>query len=329
MCMWDEFSFLEDAKDFSNKSNSLYEWCMNNPIKGERILKEWDYEKNVDNNGIEITPKDVCRGSDKKAWWKCSRCGNSYQLPIRWQISFITGCNKCRTKGTSYSEQFIFYGLKQHFPDIKSRCKVGEGKIEFDIVLPSINTYIEYSGEFWHTTYSKKDNIKREYCQRNGIRFIEIWEMNKYIPITVNGDTIKYRYRDGKQSETLYQVLLKIYSLLGYNDIELDRNEIERSANERMLLPIENNIMENYKELEKEWDIELNNGAVPKFFSSGSSKRITWTCIKCAKHWSVSIANRIEFKTGCPHCGYNIFDNKVHLLGRKRKKMLAFGHNNL
>lgn len=329
MGMWDEFSFLEDAEDASHKSNSLYEWCINNPIKGEGILKEWDYEKNVDNNGIEITPKDVCRGSDKMVWWKCSRCGNSYQLQTRLQVRYVIGCNKCRTKGTSYSEQFIFYGLQQHFPDIKSRSKVGDGKIEFDIVLPSINTYIEYSGEFWHTYYSKKDDIKREYCKNNGIRFIEIWEMKKYVPITVEGDTIKYKFNDARQDETLYNVLLKLYSLLGYNNIALDRNEIERNANERMLRPIENNIMENYKELEKEWDIEINNGAIPKYFSSGSSKRIIWTCTKCAKRWSVSISSRIEFKTGCPHCGYNIFDNKVHPHGCNRRKIVTFGLNNL
>lgn len=328
MDMWDEFSFLEDMEDISYKNNSLYEWCKNNPIKGERLLKEWDYEKNIDSNENVITPKDVCRGSDKKVWWKCLRCGNSYQLPIRWQIAYVTGCNKCRTKGTSYSEQFIFYGLQQHFPDIKSRSKVGDGKIEFDIILPSINTYIEYSGEFWHTHYSKKDDIKREYCKNNGIRFIEIWEMKKYVPITVDGNVIKYKFNDGKQDETLYQVLLKIYGLLGYVKPEIDYNEVVRKANSRMLRPLENNIVEKYKDLEKEWDIKINNGAKPEFFSIGSSKRITWTCIKCTKQWSVSISSRIEFKTGCPHCGYNIFDGKIHQLGR-RKKILSFGFNNL
>ena len=89
--LWEEFSFLEDAEDTSYKNNSLYEWCNNNGKRGELIAKEWDYEKNIDSNGIDITPKDVCRGSGKKVWWKCSRCGYSYLLPIRSQN---TMCNR-------------------------------------------------------------------------------------------------------------------------------------------------------------------------------------------------------------------------------------------
>lgn len=328
MDLWSEFSFFQ-GEQTAYKENSLFGWCHNNPIKGERILKEWDNEKNIDNNGGEITPKDVCRGSAKKVWWKCSRCGNSYQLPIRRRISYVTGCNKCRTKGTSYSEQFIFYGLQQHFPDVKSRSKISDEKIEFNIVLPSINTYIEYSGEFWHTHYSKKDDIKRAYCKNNGIRFIEIWEMQKYIPITVEGDVIRYKFNDARQDETLYQVLLKLYGLLGYSEAKIDYNEVVRKANERMYRPIENNIMETYKELEKEWDIKLNNGAKPEYFSSGSAKRIIWTCIKCHGRWSVSISSRTEFKSGCPYCGYNVFDGKVHQLGGKKKIRVLFGFNNL
>lgn len=328
MDMWDEFSFLEGEQNIYNE-RSLFGWCQSNTIKGELILNEWDYEKNLDNNGIVISPKDVYRGSDKKVWWKCSRCGNSYQLPIRSRIAYVTGCNKCRTKGTSYSEQFIFYGLQQHFPDIENRSKVGDEKIEFDIVLPSINTNIEYSGEFWHTYYSKKDDIKREYCKRKGIRFIEIWEMKKYLPITVEGDIIKYKFNDARQDETLYQVLLKLYDLLGYNEPEIDYNEIVREVNERMLRPAKNSIMENYKELEKEWDIGLNNGARPEYFSAGSSKRIIWTCTKCHNRWSTTIANRTEFRTGCPYCRYNVFDNKIYTFGRKRHKMVSFGLHNL
>ena len=327
MDMWDEFKYLE-GEQAPYINNSLFAWCENNPVKGELILKEWDHEKNIDLNGIEITPKDVYRGSDKKVWWKCCRCGNSYQLPIRSRISYVTGCRKCRTKGTSYSEQFLFYGLKQHFPDIESRGKVGDEKIEFDIVLPNINTYIEYSGEFWHTFYAKKDNIKREYCKKNGIRFIEIWEMKKYVPITVEGDIIRYKFNDSRQDETLYQVLLELYKLLGYDEPRLDYNKIVRKANERMLRPVKNSLIEKYKEIENEWDVEINNGARPEYFTAGSSKRIIWTCVKCTKQWSVSIASRIEFKTGCPHCGYNIFDGKIHC-GVGKAKPCRFGQYSL
>ena len=330
MDLWDEFEFLEGESE-EYKSNSLYGWCMDNPEKGEQILKEWDYEKNLDAHGNSISPKEVMRGSGKKVWWKCYRCGNSYQIPIRSRVGYVTGCRKCRTKGTSYSEQFLYYGLKQHFSDIESRCKVGEENIEFDIVIPSINTYIEYSGEFWHTHYSKIDEVKREYCKEHSIRFIEIWEMKKFVPLTVENDIIRYKYNDSKQDETLYEVLLKLFGLLGCNNPVLNYNKIIRETTDRMLRPVHNSISENYKELVAEWDVDLNNGAKPEFFSGGSSKRITWTCTKCAERWKVTISSRVQFKTGCPYCGYNVFDGKVHrgMCGFRKRVEVHFGKNNL
>lgn len=309
------------------EGKSLMDWCNNNQ-KGELILKEWDYERNFDELGNPISPKDVFRGSDKKVWWKCSRCGNKYQLPIRNRVSYCVGCSKCRIKGTSYPEKFMYFGLKQYFPDVQSRVKI-DGKMEFDIVIPSINTYIEYSGYFWHTKYSKNDQKKRDYCMKNGIRFIEIWEMSKYITIIVEGEMIECKYDNTRQEKALTQVLIRLYELLGYKNIDIDIKEVTYQTNERMLMPLENNILKDYEFLSSEWNVDLNNGAKPEYFSKGSSKRILWTCTKCKRVWNTTIANRIEFKTSCPYCRYNIFENKYYTNGSRKSRIVMFGQNNL
>lgn len=41
------------------------------------LAKQWDYEKNGD-----LTPETVSYGSNKKVWWICSKCGQSYQKRI-------------------------------------------------------------------------------------------------------------------------------------------------------------------------------------------------------------------------------------------------------
>ena len=41
------------------------------------LLKEWDYEKNGD-----VFPQDVTEGSGKSVWWKCRKCGYSWQAKI-------------------------------------------------------------------------------------------------------------------------------------------------------------------------------------------------------------------------------------------------------
>ena len=43
------------------------------------LLREWDYEKN---NKINLYPQNTTSGSNKKAWWKCSKCGHSWQAKI-------------------------------------------------------------------------------------------------------------------------------------------------------------------------------------------------------------------------------------------------------
>lgn len=111
--------------------------------------------------------------------------------------------------------------------------------------------------------------------------------------------------------------------------MELDYHEIVRKTNERMLRPIENNIMNNYGFLRKEWDVKLNNGANPEYFSKGSAKRILWTCTKCKGIWSSTISNRIEFKTGCPYWRYNIFTNRYYTMGGSKRRKIPFGKNNL
>lgn len=50
----------------------------------ELLRREWHEEKNG-----AITPADIARGSGRKAWWKCSKCGHEWQARV---FSRYTGC---------------------------------------------------------------------------------------------------------------------------------------------------------------------------------------------------------------------------------------------
>ena len=52
------------------------------------MLEEWNYEKNT------INPKELLAGSDKKAWWICSKCGYEWQTEIRLRAKGY-GCPNC------------------------------------------------------------------------------------------------------------------------------------------------------------------------------------------------------------------------------------------
>ncbi len=53
------------------------------------IAKEWDYQKN------QITPDMVSPHSNKKVYWLCPKCGNSYQMNIGWRTGRNSGCPPC------------------------------------------------------------------------------------------------------------------------------------------------------------------------------------------------------------------------------------------
>ena len=65
-------------------------------------------------------------------------------------------------------------------------------------------------------------------------------------------------------------------------------------------------------ELLPEWDAELNSGRELNEFTHGSIYRATWKCIKCKKTWKSTINKRFVNKSACKHCGYNVFDGKIH-----------------
>ena len=53
------------------------------------LAKEWNYEKNK-----ELNPKSVTSNSNKKIWWKCSKCGYEWQAIISSRNNGA-GCPKC------------------------------------------------------------------------------------------------------------------------------------------------------------------------------------------------------------------------------------------
>ena len=58
-----------------------------------KLVKEWNFKKN-----ILIKPDMVSSGSDKKVWWKCSKCGYEWQASIYNRTRGYKGCANCLKK---------------------------------------------------------------------------------------------------------------------------------------------------------------------------------------------------------------------------------------
>ena len=67
-----------------------------------KICKEWDYKKNKN-----ISTEMVLPGSVTKYWWKCNKCGFSWQASINSRTNRNTGCPKCSGRIRKTNEEFL------------------------------------------------------------------------------------------------------------------------------------------------------------------------------------------------------------------------------
>lgn len=77
------------------------------------IAKEWDYDKNGD-----LFPQFVAKSSNKKAWWVCQKCGESYMAKVESRTYGNTNCPKCAS-----SSYYVWAGhndLESKYPKIAS-----------------------------------------------------------------------------------------------------------------------------------------------------------------------------------------------------------------
>ena len=60
-------------------------------IDNKELMSEWDWDANAD-----LDPKKLTSGSNKKAWWKCNKCGGKWHATICERASHDhTNCPYC------------------------------------------------------------------------------------------------------------------------------------------------------------------------------------------------------------------------------------------
>lgn len=66
------------------------------------VAKEWFQE----NNG-NITQTSITWGSNKKFWWKCSKCGYKWQVRVSDRTVGYNGCPACANKALFRGYNFL------------------------------------------------------------------------------------------------------------------------------------------------------------------------------------------------------------------------------
>ncbi|MBR1591622.1 MAG: zinc-ribbon domain-containing protein [Ruminococcus sp.] len=301
--------------------NDLLTWCLNHGERGKQLMSEWT---GLSETGKQLNIDEVSYGSSSvKYTWKCSK-GHLWNDTIQDRTyRYNSNCKVCSSKGTSYPEQFLYWAFKQIYPKTENRCRVLKTRdnprgIEFDIGIPDIPLCIEYSPTFWHNGKDEIDNRKRQVCEERNIRFIEIIDdtYDEYESIFTR-DYIRLKIKYGKQDEQLEEILKYILETLGHSIKEIDLNEVKKNAilYSNGHIAYEKSLEYNYPDLAKEYHKLLNEIKVSEIKAS-SYKKVYWQCNNCGygknSEWKVDVASRTSGKSGCPCCGYNWYDNKVH-----------------
>ena len=114
------------------------------------LMKEWDYEKNEGKDPSAFMPS-----SNKRVWWKCSKCGYQYQAFIN-NRNKGTGCKRC-------AGQIVIPGvndLASQYPEIAKEWdyeKNGDVRPE-NVIAKTSKPYwwIDSFGHSWETAPSNR-----------------------------------------------------------------------------------------------------------------------------------------------------------------------------
>ena len=266
------------------------------------LMKDWDYIKNAD-----IDPHTVSFGSNKRVWWKCSKCGYEWQTAIcnRTAKTNSTGCPACSNKA-------VFSGhndLKTQYPDIAKEWDYEKNSfLPTEVVGGSNKTvwWICSKGHSYKERIVERTSGKRNcpYCSGHKVlkgfndlatvrpEVVKEWsEKNTIQPNEVTEHSNKKVWWKCKKCghEWLASINTKT------------RNESGCPVcSHNVIIPGKNDFASEHPELMVEWSEE--NSVDPKTISSKSGKNVWWECSKCGCLWKATVYSRVGVNSGCPDC---------------------------
>ena len=290
------------------------------------VVKVWDYEKNGD-----LKPESICQKSNKKVWWKCSKCGKEWQSSV-FAKPHTTICGECSHKNPQI--QYVKEGindLETTNPELLEEWNYEKNKITPRQISHSSKRLVWWkcsNGHEWEASplsrFKHKKISKCPYCSNQKLlsgyndfatmypNLLKEWDFDKNHDNPYNiikGSHLKYFWKCAKGHSYLASISNRIRGtscpycagqkvLEGYNDFAT-------------LNP----------ELLKEWDYEKNK-IKPNELASKSGVSVWWKC-KYGHSWKAVIGNRSENgKRGCPVCANRVLQKGFNDLATTNPELL-------
>ena len=296
-------NILSELKQVPKENNLAY--C-NVPLS-----KEWDYKKNN-----PLTPNMFLPGSDKKVYWKCSKCNLSWAATISSRNAGC-GCSRCAKRYQYSTSEWVEKAKTIHNDRYNySKTTYINSKTKI-IIICSIH------GEFFQTPSDHLSRKGCKYCAGQGFhpneslsimnpKIASEWDYEKNKESGLNPDllgrTHKYKFwwkcNNGKDHSYKATVQYRIKRNSGCAICHGKQITTETSL--AFLRP----------DLIEEW--HKDNCITPWDVSIGSEIKILWKCNnKDHEPYYAVICSRTGRGSGCPECAGN---KKTHLVYSKELK---------
>lgn len=290
-------------------AKNLCPYCSNRKLGADNsleqvrpdIAKDWHPTKNK-----SLSPKDVIAGGSRKVWWICKH-GHEWKATVGSRVLRNTGCPKCALQ-TSRIEIAVYSEVHALFPNVTWQEKI-EG-YESDIFIRDKKIAIEVDGVYWHKRRPDAEVEKSKLFESLGIQLFRLRE--KGLPKLSKRD-ISFKWSD----DTFPIISRLIIQILKYAELNNDERSrlsdyVEGSGliNEKMSRkiisnlpapPVGESLAEKAPEVAEEWAYDLNAPLSPKHFWPQANRSVWWKCVD-GHVWKTTINNRVNQKTGCPHC---------------------------
>jgi hypothetical protein len=275
------------------------------------LIQEWDYVLNK-----AINPNNYSSGSNKKAWWICIKCKNSYECQIYEKVK-NSGCPYCRGIKINNSNSIEIthpYILKEWDYEKNNLINLFPNEIS-----KGSNKIANWKCKYGHTWQAKIYNrtkknhttcpicIGRKAIERNSFgkmkpELLNEWDYEKNIinPYAIRPGSHTIIYWKCK-NEHSWSTPLYSRSLGSFSCPFCSNRYTTKENSVGFLDP----------KFMEEWDEIKNRNLDPYSISIKSDIKAWWRCNKDEKHsWKTSISHRFH-GTNCPYCSsINIILNK-------------------
>lgn len=272
------------------------------------MLKEWDYEKNT------VSPDKVSCGSNKKVWWKCQKCGNSWQAAPYTRTNLGSGCPYCfgrlPIKGKT--------DLASQKPELLKDWDYEKNAISPDGICCGSEKKVWWKchicGYEWQASPSLRNAgggctkcLRKKAGKKKSLEAAKTNSLSeKYPQISEEWDYEKNDTSPDKVSCGSNKRVWWICHKCGYGWQATPNTRTSGCGCPccagRVVVPGINDLASKKPELLKDWNYEKNTVS-PKEVTCGSHKKVWWKCHKCGYEWQTTPHNRTgNNRTGCPKC---------------------------